>query len=451
MSTHRNKLTFTINNSFRKKLLQWSNQFERVCFLEGKWGIRENGNREIGNGEIKTTTLEPTTNNYQLIAAFDSILEITSANNCFETLKKFIDTTNDWVFGHFSYDLKNEVEHLHSKKPDGIGFPLMHFFVPKYVFIITNEKLEVHYLPELSSQKEVEDLTTQITNFQPPTSNFQLPSIKSRITKDQYIASVQQLQQRIQQGDIYEINFCQEFYAEEVNIDPIDTFEKLSAVSEAPFSCFYKCENNYLMCASPERFIKNTNGKIVSQPIKGTRRRGNTVIEDGKLKNELLLDEKERSENVMIVDLVRNDLSRTAKRGTVKVEELFGVYTFKQVHQLISTISSEIKEGIHPVDVIKNAFPMGSMTGAPKIKAMELIEKHESFKRGLFSGSVGYFDPDKNFDFNVVIRSIQYNSDRHYISFSTGGAITAKAAAEAEYDETMVKAKAMFEVLGSSY
>jgi len=435
----RSKLSFPISPSFKQKLLHWSNQFEQVCILDSN-----------------KRNLEPGAKNYELLAAIDSIETISPSQNSFETLKNFIDKNNDWVFGHLSYDLKNEVEHLHSEKPDGIGFPLMRFFVPKYVFTIENEKLEVYYLPELSSQKKIEDLISKITNFKLPcptgrrvTSNFQLPSIKPRITKEQYITSVQELQQHIQQGDIYEVNFCQEFYAEGATIDPVITYEKLNAVSEAPFSCFYKLSEKHLMCASPERFIKNTNGKIISQPIKGTRKRGGTEDEDEKLKKELLLDEKERSENVMIVDLVRNDLSRTAKRGTVKVDELFGVYTFKQVHQLISTISSEIKEGIHPVDVIKNAFPMGSMTGAPKIKAMELIEKHESFKRGLFSGSVGYFDPEKNFDFNVVIRSIQYNSDRHYVSFSTGGAITAKATPDAEYKESMVKAKAMFEVLGA--
>lgn len=434
----RDKLSFNVDPSFKHKLLHWANQFDRVCILDSNFSKQE------------TVSKQPETRNYELIAAIDSVEEIIPPSNCFETLKTFMNKTNDWLFGSFSYDLKNEVEQLASKNPDGIGFPLMHFFRPKYILILTGTTLQVQCIGELSAKNEIEDIINEISNFQPRASNSQLPTIKNRINKEQYLNSVQQLQQHIQQGDIYEVNFCQEFYAESADINPLVIYQKLNQASEAPFSCFYKYHDKYLLCASPERFIKKTGDKIISQPIKGTRKRGKTAEEDEQLKKDLQADEKERSENVMIVDLVRNDLARTAKRGSVHVDELWGIYTFKQVHQLISTISSEIKEGVHPVDVIKNAFPMGSMTGAPKIRAMELIEKHESFKRGLFSGSVGYFDPQGNFDFNVVIRSIQYNAGTNYISFSAGGAITAKSNAEDEYAESQLKARAMFEVLAES-
>lgn len=437
----RKKLSFPIDSSFKRKLLYWAKQFEHVCILDSNLHVNE----------PRTKNQDTGTPTYELIAAIGCIEEITPTSDCFESLKNFLDTNKDWAFGHFSYDLKNEVELLNSENPDSIEFPPMCFFRPKYVFIVSNSIVDVLFINNITSTEEIKKIIGQISHFSNLKSQTSNLSIKSRITKEQYINSVKQLQHHIQLGDIYEVNFCQEFYSEHASINPIAVYEKLTAISQAPFSAYYKSADNYLLCASPERFIKNTNGKIISQPIKGTRKRGNTAEEDERLKKELSVDEKEKSENVMIVDLVRNDLSRTAKRGSVKVDELFGIYSFKQVHQLVSTVSSEKKDGIHPVDVIKHAFPMGSMTGAPKIRAMELIEEHESFRRGLFSGSVGYFDPQQNFDFNVVIRSIQYNSKKNYISFATGGAITAKAIAEQEYEECMVKAKAMFEVLESSY
>ena len=170
-------------------------------------------------------------------------------------------------------------------------------------------------------------------------------------------------------------------------------------------------------------------------------------VEDQKLKQKLATDIKERSENVMIVDLVRNDLAKTAIKGSVEVEELCKVYTFDQVHQMISTVISQVSDQVHPVDILKTTFPMGSMTGAPKISAMKIIETLEETKRGLYSGAVGYFTPEGDFDFNVVIRSILYNSSKKYVSYSVGGAITAKSDPLSEYEECLVKAKAMRQVL----
>lgn len=202
-----------------------------------------------------------------------------------------------------------------------------------------------------------------------------------------------------------------------------------------------------MLSASPERYLKKDGETIISQPIKGTAKRSKNILEDDRLKIALSQDTKERSENIMIVDLVRNDLSKTAIKGSVKVEELTKVYTFDQVHQMISTVTSKVEETTHPVDVIKSTFPMGSMTGAPKISAMRIIEDLEASKRGLYSGSVGYFSPTGNFDFNVVIRSILYNKTKKYVSYSVGGAITAKSDPLKEYEECLLKAKAMRTVL----
>jgi para-aminobenzoate synthetase component 1 len=271
--------------------------------------------------------------------------------------------------------------------------------------------------------------------------------IKLRITKDSYFNKFQKIHQHISQGDIYEMNFCQEFYAENINIDPLHVYQNLNQISQPPFATFLKLEDKYLLSASPERYIRKENTTIISQPIKGTSKRAIDIIEDEKLKSDLAVNEKERSENIMIVDLVRNDLSKTAVKGSVKVNELCKVYSFDQVHQMISTVTSEVLHTKNPVEVLRTTFPMGSMTGAPKVSAMKLIEDLEKTKRGLYSGSVGYFTPDNDFDFNVIIRSILYNKSNKYVSYSVGGAITAKSTADAEYQECLVKANAMQDAL----
>jgi para-aminobenzoate synthetase component 1 len=249
------------------------------------------------------------------------------------------------------------------------------------------------------------------------------------------------LKQHIQSGDIYEINFCQEFFSEATQFNPLETYINLKQFSPTPFSAYYRSNHHYLICASPERFLMKKGNEVISQPIKGTIKRGTDIVEDEKLKKQLKNDEKERAENIMIVDLVRNDLSRIAKEGSVKVNELCKIYSYPQLHQMISTISAKVDKQLDFTEIIKACFPMGSMTGAPKIKAMELIEKYESFKRGLFSGSVGYITPEGDFDFNVVIRSLFYNSVNHYLSFMVGSAITAKSDPEKEYEECLLKAK----------
>jgi len=389
---------------------------------------------------------------FDLLVSIGVSEEIKSDNkNSFEQLKNFYEQKKDWLFGYFSYDLKNEIENLSSENFDGIKFPQLHFFSPKYLLIVKNNSLEF-YSHSKNLSKECERFLAELNSnfhFLPPTSHHSPLNIKSRITKNEYLQTINKIKQHIKQGDIYEMNFCQEFYAENAEINPFFIYQQLNEISPMPFSCYYKLKDKYLACASPERFLKKQGNKIISQPIKGTIKRGSTIEEDNLLKNQLLNSEKERSENVMIVDLVRNDLSRTAKEGSVRVDELFGIYSFKQVHQMISTISSELNEGVHFTEVIKQCFPMGSMTGAPKVKAMELIEKYENTKRGLFSGAVGYITPDGDFDFNVVIRSILYNEKEKYLSFMVGSAITDKSIPAKEYEECLLKAKAMFEVLNS--
>jgi para-aminobenzoate synthetase component 1 len=380
----------------------------------------------------------------KILAGIGSVKKVVSLTeeNAFEILKKEISASNRWLFGHFSYDLKNANEHLFSKNPNGMDFPLANFFEPEFLVQFENEKTSI----KTNGNAKPENLFSNVTEIK--TESIAAFKLKARTPRAEYISNAKKLIDHIRRGDIYEINYCIEFFAEHVVINPAEIFLKLNSLAEAPFSALYKNGDQWLICASPERFLQKKGSRIISQPIKGTRQRGKSIEEDELLKKELFLDAKERSENVMIVDLVRNDLSKSAKKGTVHVEELFGIHSFKSVHQMISTISAESKENIHPIDIIRNAFPMGSMTGAPKIKAMQLAEEFENRKRGLYSGSVGYFTPELDFDFNVVIRSIQYNSKTGYISLMVGSAITANADPEKEYEECLLKAKTLFESLG---
>lgn len=355
---------------------------------------------------------------------------------------------NSWQFGFVSYDYKNQIEpQLHSNNSDFIQFATKHFFTPELLFEILDNEVSIYFEPENYNEDEVNEIVQQISKVELSSRPYVSVNITPRLTKNEYLEKVKALKKHIQLGDIYEVNFCQEFYAENIEVDPIQLYFKLNEKSPTPFSCFVKQDDKYLISASPERFIQKKEKQLISQPIKGTIKRGANNVEDEQLKQQLQKDVKERSENIMIVDLVRNDLAKIAANNSVKVDELCGIYTFPQVHQMISTISAELKEQKDFEAIIKAMFPMGSMTGAPKIRAMELIEEYETSKRGLYSGTVGFIDPFGNFDFNVVIRSILYNSTNHYLSFFVGGAITNLSDPEKEYEECLLKAKAMLEVL----
>ncbi|MCZ8196832.1 MAG: anthranilate synthase component I family protein [Flavobacterium sp.] len=419
----------TISNAaeFKSQLLAWSQKFREVVFLD-------------------SNEYHQNYSSYNYVLAVDAFTSIkTDFHNAFEDLHQYQSQTKDWLFGYLSYDLKNDSEDLKSTNFDGLDFSDLYFFQPKKLFLIKENQVEVCYLNMCDDEVEddFEEIMTSTSIFQLPSSNI----IKQRISKEKYLEKVSKMLEHIHRGDIYEANFCMEFYAENAQIEPLDVYQKLNAISEPPFATFFKNDKQYLMSASPERYLKKQETKVISQPIKGTSKRFDDLEMDENSKKELLENPKERSENIMIVDLVRNDLSKTATKDSVKVEELCGIYTFKQVHQMISTIVSNVEHTTSPIEIIKTTFPMGSMTGAPKISAMNIIENLEETKRGLYSGAVGYFAPNGDFDFNVVIRSILYNSKKQYLSFSVGSAITSLSEPEKEYEECLLKAKAMFEVL----
>ncbi len=386
-------------------------------------------------------------NRYQILAAIGVKRVIEPNSNCFGELKKECSKPNQWLFGYLGYDLKNEIENLTSQNPNYSGFSSMLFFEPEWVISVVNNELTIHFDSKKHSRAMAGSLFDEILKVPRTPIAAESIQLQPRTSKSEYIELVNKVKQHIQRGDVYELNICQEFYAENVGFNPIEFYIKLNELSPTPFSGFGKFGKKYILCASPERYLSRRGTRIFSQPIKGTAPRGETPEMDEQLKVTLKNDLKERTENVMIVDLVRNDLSRIAQKGSVQVDELCEVYSFRQVNQLISTISCQLQSEFDNVDTIKATFPMGSMTGAPKIRAMELIDEYENFSRGLFSGSLGYFDPNGDFDFNVVIRSLLYNKEKKYLSLSVGGAITINSIPADEYNECMLKAKAVLELL----
>lgn len=401
-------------------MLNWAKQFNIFCYLD---------NQQYNNEE------------YECLLAVNAIRFI-DGHSPFKEIDNFLSHSKTWTFGHLSYNLLHKSQLTTGTKKDRIGFPDFFFFQPEILIILKKNSLTI-YAPD------TDDVFAKLTAEKIIIEQENNPiNLKQGITKEEYLSIIQQLKVHILRGDCYEINFCQEFFADKVSLHPTTLFQNLLELSPTPFSAYYCLHDKYLICASPERFLKKVDNKIISQPMKGTARRDMiNARADELLKQTLYFDEKERAENVMVVDLVRNDLSKVCVEGTVKVEELFGIYSFPQVHQMVSSVSGELKDDISFSEIIEATFPMGSMTGAPKHKVMQLIEAYETVGRGLFSGSVGYINPKGDFDFNVVIRSILYNSTTESLSYYAGSGITFYSDAEKEWEECFLKAEGMRRVL----
>lgn len=418
--------TYTISNAdgFKIKMLNWLHQFNIFCLLDSN------------NYNFKHKQ-------YEMLVAAGAIKIFAPQNEKLTELQKFTAETNDWIFGHVSYDFKNKIEALTSARPDSIGFADIQFFIPETVIKINDSEIEIssYNNPDFV----IDEIIQSSENIQAK-ELFSIP-VQPRISKEEYLEKIENLKTHIKLGDCYEINFCQEFYAENAKANPTELFYALNNKSPNPFAAYYRNDDKYCICASPERFIQKTNDAIISQPIKGTLKRTEknfiNKVEQETLHNSI----KDRTENVMIVDLVRNDLNKICKTGTIHPSEMYGIQSFPQVHQMVSTIEGTLKNDINFADIIRATFPMGSMTGAPKKRVMELSEQYEATARGLYSGTIGYISPDKNFDFNVVIRSIMYNTTSQYLNFHVGGAITFNSNPEDEYNECLAKAEAMMQVL----
>ena len=424
----RNKFIFNLKekDDFCRRLLFFSEKYKHFCLLDSN----------SSENSVPDRYFE-----YDFICAFDAIETLSSCDNSILKVKNLHSKFNDWMFGYLSYDLKDEFYNLPSKGVDHLNSDHVSFFIPKYVMLVKDNQLEV--LTHMNKES-INSLLNQIFNYNCNEQKINNITFKARESKKSYLQKINEIKYHIKRGDIYEINYCQEFFNDNILISPHNIFYYLNKSTKSPFASFLKNDNINLMGFSPERYLCKNNSKVISQPIKGTSKRSNDSDEDNYLFNNLIKSKKDISENIMIVDLVRNDLSITAKSGSVNVDKLCGVYSFSNVHQMISTISSELENGTHFTDVIKSSFPMGSMTGAPKKMALTLIDKFEENKRSLYSGSVGYITPAGDFDFNVVIRSLIYNYKRKYLSLSVGGAITSKSIPLKEYEECIIKAQPIF-------
>jgi para-aminobenzoate synthetase component 1 len=437
----------------RRQLLTWAdNRFGICCFLD-------NHGYALPGHSIEC-----------ILAAGAVDAVEADAGEAFERVARFAAGKKDWLFGHFGYGLAKETEPPQVVSPSGrfpggfadrVGFPDLFFFVPQIV---------IELIPGSSGSIRIGSFNRDHTTILQEIAGTPVPAnpmayssdpksglksgLKARFSREEYIATVKRLQQHILRGDCYEINFCQEFYSSPANIDPLQTWFALSRNSPNPFAAYYKLEQRYLLCASPERYLKRIGNTLLSQPIKGTWPRhtaadnNQETADDQAGADQLYHSGKDRSENVMVVDLVRNDLSKLCTEGSVKVTELYGVYTFPHVHQMVSSIQGELLPGTGFADCVRASFPMGSMTGAPKNRVVDLIRQVERSPRNIFSGSVGYVDPDGDFDFNVVIRSILYNRRDGYLSYQVGSGITFYSDPQGEYEECLLKAEGIKKALG---
>jgi para-aminobenzoate synthetase component 1 len=367
----------------------------------------------------------------------------TNEQSALVQLKNFIEKNRGkWMGLSLSYDLKNELEQLESNNCNQLDFPVLNVFVPDAVICI-DKALKI----TCNNLSIWEKINQQEIAFKKP-----LPKLEftPRVSKENYLHTIKQIQTHILNGDVYELNYCIEFYKTACpEIEPVNVYQTLNAVSPTPYSALWIDHTHVIACASPERFLLKKATNIYSQPIKGTIKRMADQDADQEQKALLLNSEKERAENLMIVDLVRNDLSKSCEIGSIKVDELFGIYSFKNLHQMISTVSGKLKTN-DIVEAICHAFPMGSMTGAPKIKAMEIIEQLEQTQRGMYSGSIGYINPEGDFDLNVVIRSLQYHKKKGYLSFEVGSAITIDSDPESEYNECLLKGELMMQIFNGT-
>lgn len=342
-----------------------------------------------------------------------------------QLLSDFYDRHKDWMFGYLGYDLKDHLEQLKSMNDPVISTPDMFFFIPQL-------------LVEFDSSYSCNVLKGQLPEFEEDSytySNITLKRNKS-IDRESYKNTIRLAQRDIYEGDYYEINLSHnlEFHFEG---DGLDLYEKMRELGPVPFGAYMSFDGFEVCSSSPERFLGRSGEKAWSQPIKGTAPKSGGVESAQKL----AASEKERAENLMIVDLVRNDLNKIADKGSVHVSGLFEIQGFNTVYQMVSTIECTVPDAINSIDLIKACFPMGSMTGAPKIAAMKAIDDYEDYKRGIYSGALGYFKPNGDFDLNVVIRTAIIEGNK--LVYPVGGAITSDSDPEHEWEETMLKARAI--------
>lgn len=408
---------------FNLKVVPWATQFDHFSIFLG------NGfNNRFGS--------------FNTFAAVGSVSVFTTkSNDPFKEWISFYESNKDWMIGYLNYDLKNKLNELNSNNTDRLDAPEIYFFIPETLIFLQEDGLMI------CSVDDPNDIYKEITDLKPAVSKNKEIIIECDTSHEEYIEKVLAIQDQIREGDFYELNYCIEYYTTIKSPDLLSIYQRLNSISPMPFSVFQKLDKHYILSASPERFLKKTGKQLIAQPMKGTMKRSPDPAIDEKLKSLLKNSEKEIAENMMIIDLTRNDLTKNAVTGSISVPALFEIHSFSHIHQMVSTITATLDVGKHFIDAIKDAFPMGSMTGAPKICVMEAIEKYENSRRSMFSGAAGYISPEGDFDFNVLIRSIFYSYTTKFLKFNVGSAITIDSKAEDEYLESQLKAKALMKAL----
>ena len=388
------------------------------------------------------------------------ILEITdkNANKTLEIIQNKLNRKNLAHFFTISYDFGLKLENINKGEKEFSAFHEPDIFLAVFdCLIIHDYNSGETYLKgnEKKFDKIEKILTRENKRF-----DFNLvgnSKISSNFTRKKYVETVEKIQEYIKRGDTYQTNLTQQFRAElPEHLSAQKVFRHLRKTHPAPFAAFFKRENDFVVSISPERFLKIQRPKTKDQkpiisvnPIKGTRRRGENSEEDLRLKNELLTSEKDRAENTMIVDLMRNDIGKICKFGTVKVEKLCDLETHPTLFHLVSTVRGELGENVNFTDILKAVFPCGSITGAPKHRTMRIIDELETANRGLSMGAIGFSDFNKNFDLNVAIRTIVVRGNEAI--FNVGGGIVIDSVPELEYEESLLKAKAIFKALNADF
>jgi len=402
--------------------------------------VRSNGNQNelLKDGETERLTANP----------FDLVQELlTKESRLFESEEFGSPIFNGGIVGFWGYDLKDLLERLKSEAKQTIEVPDALWMCYRAVIVWDHHSEKKYLVGDPNSVDELENkIHAEIKAPEKPASFGY--RVSKTVSAQDYTNKIESIKKSIAQGDVYEVNLTQRFELQFSGDDPWRDywiFKSLAENSPAPFSALLKCRDFSVISSSPERFLKVESGHAESRPIKGTRPRGDSWDTDESNYLALYYSEKDRAENVMIVDLVRNDLGRVSETGSVQVKDLFRIEKFSTVFQMMSTVHSRLKNGCSPTEAIQSCFPPGSMTGAPKISAMNIIESLEPFKRGVYSGALGYMGFDGNCDLSVVIRTLIVKGNEGY--FQTGGAIVWDSIAEEEYKECWDKARGILQAL----
>ncbi len=359
----------------------------------------------------------------------------TRTGNPWELFGELRNSEGGWWFGYLAYDLKNHVENLQSENPDPVNAPDLYMMKPETVIRCDHQSGEISVL-EGHFDLSANDIVVN-------DDEWSVYDLKMPVDRQEYVRMIRKSQDYIYEGDFYEINLSHQLEGSFTG-NPLGLYKRMRLHGPVPFGAFLNVDDMVLCSASPERFLQKKGSTLISQPIKGTAPRHDDPALDARNSNELL-NEKNLAENLMIVDLVRHDLSKISVEGSVNVKSLFEIQSFKTVHQLLSTVEAEVKRDSDPVKIIKACFPMGSMTGAPKVSVMKAIDRLEKTSRGIYSGCIGYISPENDFDFNVVIRTAIIKNGKIY--YQVGGAITSDSDPGQEWDETLLKAKALTDIL----